>query len=136
MPADVEGFSAGDLLTAIEGVPTPDLDTFAAVAYHTRDRQRVDIQLTRGNRQLSLPLSALQGVLGTANGETAPMIPPGQLPPHGYLGPCTTCHHIGSSGNLAVDLGDALTKGAPPIRAGQQPPHRRRGACPACHVIR
>lgn len=136
MPADVEGFRAGDLITGIDGVPTPDLDTFVEVAYTVRDRTKANLQVVRKGQQLNVTLAALQRELGTANGETAPMIPAGSRPPHGYLGACTSCHRIGGAGEAAVDLGDTLTNKAPPIQAGQQRPHRDRGACSACHVIR
>jgi hypothetical protein len=136
MPADVEGFRAGDLITAIDGLSTPDLDTFVEVAYTVRDRTKVDLQVLREGQRLNVTLAALRRELGTANGETAPMIPTGSRPPHNYLGACTSCHRIGGAGEAAVDLGDTLTKKAPPIQAGQQRPHRDRGACSACHVIR
>jgi hypothetical protein len=136
MPADVLGFQAADLITAVDDVPTPDLESFVSAAFRVRDRQQVKVDLLRkGNRQ-SMTLACIQGILGTANGETAPMIKPGSRSPHGYMGPCTNCHHIGSTGHMAVDLGDTLTKQAPPIRAGQRPPHQNRGRCSACHTIR
>ncbi len=136
MPADVEGFLAGDLITAIDQVPTPDLEAFATAANRVRDRQLVKIQLLRKGQPRGMILSPLQGLLGNASGETAPMIRSGSRAPHGYMGPCTKCHHIGSGRNLQVDLGDTLTKTAPPIRAGQASPHQYRGRCSACHTIR
>jgi hypothetical protein len=137
MPADVLGFRSGDLITAVGGAPTPDLEAFVDAAYRVRERRSVKLQLRRkGGTRHTLTLAAARRELGTANGETAPMIPAGARPPHGYLGPCTDCHRIGASVGLAVDLGDQLTKKAPPIRAGQAPPHRNRGKCSACHTIR
>lgn len=136
MPADMQGFLAGDMVTAVEGVPTPSLEAFVDAAHTVRQRRRVKIDLLRkGGTRHTLVLAALTGDLGTANGETAPMIPAGSRPPHGYLGPCTSCHHIGNTGVGAVDLGDPLTKQAPAIRAGQTRPHRDRGQCTACHTI-
>ncbi len=134
-PADMEGFLAGDVITEVGQVPTPTLESFLKAADRVRDRRRTEVQLLRKNKPHSLVLTALQKRLGTANGETAPMIRPGSRPPHGYMGACTNCHHIGTTGQLAVDNGDLLTRAAPPIRAGQTPPHRDRGACTACHTM-
>ncbi|MFC1596773.1 magnetochrome domain-containing protein [Planctomycetota bacterium] len=134
-PADMEGFLAGDVITEVGQVPTPTLESFIKAADRVRDRRRTEIQVLRKNEPHSLVLTALQKRLGTANGETAPMIRPGSRPPHGYMGACTNCHHIGTTGQLAVDNGDLLTRAAPPIRAGQMPPHRDRGACTACHTM-
>ncbi len=134
-PADLQGFLAGDLITSVGQIPTPDLESFLQAADRVRGRRRTEVQLLRKNKLHSLVLTALQMRLGTANGETAPMIRPGSRPPHGYKGACTNCHHIGATGQLALDNGDLLTRVAPPIRAGQTPPHRDRGACTACHTI-
>jgi hypothetical protein len=133
MPADSQGFAAGDVITAVGDVATPDLESFVAAADRVRDNQQVEILLTRKGQQKKLVLYAER--LGTANGETAPMIPPGARQPHAYLGPCTSCHRIGTKGSLPVDLGDVLSKKAPAIRAGQQRPHEDRGTCSACHTI-
>jgi hypothetical protein len=135
MPADVEGFLAGDLVTGIDGIPTPDLESFVSVAAQFKEQKQIAIEVLRKGGAQTLVLSAFQGPLGTANGETAPMILPGARPPHGYLGPCTNCHHIGGTPELPVDLGDPLTTSAPPIRAGQPRPHRDRGRCSTCHKI-
>ncbi len=134
-PADLEGFRAGDLITSVGQVPTPTLESFLQAADRVRGRRRTEVQVLRKSKLHSLVLTALQERLGTANGETAPMIKPGSRPPHGYMGACTNCHRIGTTGQLAVDNGDLLTRAAPPIRAGQTPPHRDRGACTACHTI-
>ncbi|MHC4176044.1 MAG: magnetochrome domain-containing protein [Planctomycetota bacterium] len=133
-PADMGGFQAGDLITSVGQVPTPTLESFIEAADRVRDRRRTEVRLLRKGKLHSLVLTGLQQRLGTANGETAPMIKPGSRPPHGYLGACTNCHHIGTTGQLAVDQGDLLTRAAPPIRAGQTPPHRNRGECTACHT--
>lgn len=136
MPADVLGFQAGDLITAIGGVPTPDLDSFIAASEKIRELRQIDVQVTRNNQSMTLNLRSAGARLGTANGETAPMIPAGSIAPHGYRGACTNCHHIGTNGNLAVDPGDLLTLTAPPILASQRtPPHRDRGKCSTCHKI-
>jgi len=131
----MEGFWAGDLITSVGQVPTPTLESFIEAADRVRDRRRAEVQILRKNKPHGLVLTALRERLGTANGETAPMIKPGSRPPHGYKGACTNCHRIGTTGELAVDQGDLLTRAAPPIRAGQTPPHRDRGTCTACHTI-
>lgn len=133
-PADLCGFQAGDLVTAVGQVATPDLASFVAATARVRDRSRAEVQILRGGVPALLVLRA-QGRLGTAQAETAPMIPPGSVAPHRYQGPCTGCHHIGTVGQLPVDAGDLITKTAPPIRVGQRPPHRDRGVCTACHRI-
>jgi hypothetical protein len=134
-PADMQGFRAGDLITSVGQVPTPNLEDFIQATARVRQRRRAEIQFIREGKENSLVLTGYQERLGIANGETAPMIKPGSRPPHGYMGACTNCHRIGSSGQLAVDQGDLLSKAAPAIRAGQAPPHRNRGTCTACHTI-
>ena len=135
MPADVEGFRAGDLITSVGQVPTPSLDAFIQAAHRVRERRRAEIELSRKGATRRMVLTAVNGKLGTANGETAPMIRPGARAPHGYQGACTNCHHIGTTGQLPADPGDLLVRVAPPIRTGQTPPHRDRGSCTACHQI-
>jgi len=134
MPADVQGFGAGDLITAVGGRPTPSLEEFIDAADRVRDESSVVIDVMRKGEPKKIVLSARR--LGTASGETAPMIPAGARAPHGYQGPCTNCHRIGTGGSLAVDLGDVLSKSAPPIYWGQPRPHQDRGPCTACHTIR
>lgn len=134
MPADVQGFGAGDLITAVGGRATPDLESFVDAADRVRDESNVVIDVVRKGEPKKIVLSARR--LGTASGETAPMIPAGARAPHGYQGPCTNCHRIGTGGSLAVDLGDVLSKSAPPIYWGQPRPHQDRGPCTACHTIR
>mgnify|MGYP001558939409 CR=1 FL=1 len=135
LPADSQGFVAGDLITMVSGAYTTDLESFIQATGAVRDLQEVEVRLLRKGNPIRLWLSALGTRLGTANGEAAPMIPPGSRPPHGYLGACTNCHRIGTLGEGAVDLGDNLTKSAPPIQASQPSPHRDRGPCASCHVI-
>jgi hypothetical protein len=134
-PADMQGFQAGDLITSVGEVPTPTLEDFIQATARVRDRRRTEIELLRQNKVYSIVLSAMQERLGTANGETAQTIKAGSRSPHGYLGACTNCHHIGSTGQLAVDQGDLLSRAAPSIRAGQLMPHRDRGECATCHKI-
>lgn len=134
-PADMQGFQAGDLITSVGQVPTSTLESFLKAADRVRNRRRTEIRLMRNGQLHSLVLTSIQDRLGTANGETAPMIKPGSRSPHEYKGPCTQCHRIGTKGQLSMDQGDLLTRKAPPIRAGQAQPHRDRGECTACHKI-
>jgi hypothetical protein len=134
-PADLAGFEAGDLITAVGAIATPSLDAFIDATKSVRDRKRSDVLINRQGRELSLVVSGFQGRLGVANGETAPMIKPGSRAPHAYKGPCTSCHRIGTKGQLAFDQGDLLAQTAPSIHMGQTPPHRDRGVCAECHRI-
>jgi hypothetical protein len=136
MPADVQGFKAGDLVTSVDGAATPTLERFVAAVEKVRERRRATVSVVRDGRLQQIALNALGPRLGNANGETAPMIRSGARSPHGALGACTSCHRIGSGNNLAADLGDPLVKTAPAIRAGQIRPHGDRGRCSACHTVR
>jgi hypothetical protein len=135
LPADLQGFVAGDLVTHVNGVPTPDLTSFVGATDLVREWPHVRVDLLRNGEAGALWLVALKERLGTANGETASMIPPGARMPHPYRGPCTNCHRIGTTGTLAIDQGDMAVSAAPAIRADAVRPHRDRGPCRACHQI-
>ncbi len=135
LPADLQGFSAGDLITDVGGVPTENLLAFIRAADRVRDQKQVEVTALRGGNVKRLVLTALFDRLGTANGETPTMIPSGARSPHAYQGPCTSCHRIGTTGSLATDQGDPTPGAAPPIRANSIPPHRDRGPCSTCHQI-
>lgn len=135
LPADLQGFAAGDLITAVDSVATPNLLAFLRAADRVRDQRQVDVEVWRREGARHLVLTALLDRLGTANGETPTMIPPGARSPHQYQGPCTSCHRIGTNGTLATDQGDPRTNGPPPVRASSVAPHRDRGACSTCHQI-
>lgn len=135
LPADLQGFQAGDLVTAVGQVPTPDLMSFVEAADRVRDRRRAEVEILRKKAPQVLVLTALLKRLGTANGETPSMIVPSARMPHSYRGACTSCHRIGTTAQLAQDQGDTLTKTAPPIRANASPPHRDRGPCSTCHQV-
>jgi hypothetical protein len=134
-PADACGFLGADIVTAIDGVPTPTLDSFIAASARVHDQRKVTLTVIRKGQTFPLTLWALQQQLGNANGETAPMIPSGSVSPHAYQGACTGCHRIGTKGQLPVDQGDLLAKKAPTIQAGRMAPHRDRGNCVTCHQI-
>jgi hypothetical protein len=135
LPADLQGFQAGDLIMRVGAVETPDLLSFIRATEQLRDLKQADVVVLRAGVFRSLVLAALLDRLGTANGETPPMIQPGSAPPHRYEGPCLNCHRIGTGGQLAIDQGDLAFKTAPPIRAGSACPHRDRGTCTSCHQL-
>lgn len=135
LPADLQGFAAGDVITAVGETPTPDLLAFIQASEIVRDTKQAALTVIRKGQTLTLMLNALLERLGDANGETPSMIPPGARMPHPYRGACTNCHRIGTTGSLAVDQGDPIVKTAPPIAAGASRPHEDRGACTACHQI-
>lgn len=135
LPADLQGFQAGDLVTHVGQLPTPDLTSFIRATEMLRDRSTAQLDLLRDKKPASALLTALVNRLGNANGETPSMIPPGARMPHEFRGPCTNCHRIGTTGTLAVDQGDMMTTAAPTIRVGDRRPHRDRGPCLACHTV-
>ncbi len=135
LPADLQGFQAGDVVTAVDGVPTPDLVSFIAATDRVRDAKRATVDFVRAGVPRRMEITALADRLGTANGETPPMIPPGAQRPHIYMGPCVNCHRIGTTGNLAIDQGDNPRMQPGPVRADGPVPHRDRGPCATCHPI-
>jgi hypothetical protein len=135
LPADLQGFQAGDLITNVAQVPTPHLVAFIRATEQIRDEQQTRVDLVRAGEAQTLMLTALLTRLGTANGDSPPMIPPGARMPHPYRGPCTNCHRIGMTGTLAADQGDTIIKTAPIIRVGARRPHEDRGPCSTCHQI-
>ncbi len=135
LPADLQGFQAGDVVTAVDGIPTPDLLSFIRATDRIRDSKRVTIEFVRAGVVRRMEITALFDRLGTANGETPPMIPPGAQRPHVYMGPCVNCHRIGMTGNLAIDQGDNPKNQPGPVRVDGPVPHRDRGPCAACHPI-
>jgi hypothetical protein len=134
-PADACLFQGGDIILSVNRVATPDLLAFIAASARVRDESHVEVSVMRKGQVFPLVLWGLQGRLGTANGETAPMIPAGSVSPHAYQGKCTGCHRIGTVGTLPMDQGDLLSRAAPPIRAGQIRLHRDRGPCTTCHAV-
>jgi len=135
LPADIQGFQAGDLVMRVGQVETPDLMSFIRATEQVRDLKQADVVVLRAGTFKGLVLTALMDRLGTANGETPPMIQPGSAPPHRYEGPCMNCHRIGTTGQLAIDQGDIAFKTAPPVRVGSACPHRNRGTCSSCHQL-
>ncbi|RLB51534.1 MAG: hypothetical protein DRJ42_16655 [Deltaproteobacteria bacterium] len=137
LPADLQGFQAGDVVTGIDGMPTPDLLSFIRASDQARSAPSAVVQVTRGGQPGTVQLVALLNRMGTANGETPSMIPANARMPHAYRGPCVNCHRIGTTGSLRVDQGDPMPNvtAAPMIRAGARRPHVDRGPCETCHTI-
>jgi hypothetical protein len=135
LPADLQGFQGGDLVTHVNQVPTPDLTSFIDSTERVRDQPQAELSILRNGKPERLQLKGLKERLGTANGETASMIRPGARMPHPYRGPCTNCHRIGTTGTIPVDQGDMMTTAIPIIRSDAVRPHRDRGPCRACHQI-
>lgn len=137
LPADLQGFAAGDVITNVNGLPTPDLMSFIRASDRARAASSASLGVIRNGRTGTLSLTALLGRMGTANGETPSMIPPNARMPHAYRGPCVGCHRIGTTGTLMVDQGDPMPDRTtvPVIRAGNRRPHVDRGPCGTCHAI-
>ncbi|MBF0144363.1 MAG: magnetochrome domain-containing protein [Magnetococcales bacterium] len=131
--AAAAGLLAGDVIVAVNGRPVKTLEEFLAESRRVQLEKRASIMVFRAGR---LQTYLLQGKnnLGYAQVETAPMILPGEIMPHPYRGPCTSCHAIGSTGHIVPDP-DGIVLPPPPIRAGVACPHQDRGPCQACHVI-
>jgi hypothetical protein len=135
LPADLQGFIAGDVVIAVDRIPTPNLTRFIQATDSVRDRRSAELSVFRQGSVRELVLTALLDRLGTANGETPGMIPASARSPHPYQGACTSCHRVGSNGALAADQGDTIFRSAPAISVTATAPHRDRGTCSACHQV-
>jgi len=129
-----QGLLAGDIVVSVAGQNTEDLYQFLEASKKVKSSEKVAITVFRQGRHLNIPIKS-DSELGFAQMEAAPMIRPTDLAPHRYYGPCTNCHTIGNTGQLAVDLGDTIRRSLSPIRSGTPAPHRDRGACANCHKI-
>jgi len=135
LPADLQGFQAGDLVTHVGQAPTPDLLRFIEATARLRDQPQAGMIIVRDGIYQAGTLVALMGRMGTANGETPSMIPPSARMPHPHRGACTNCHRIGTTGTLPVDQGDLIAQDPPAIRIGDSRPHQDRGPCTTCHQV-
>ncbi|MEW5946433.1 MAG: trypsin-like peptidase domain-containing protein [bacterium] len=129
------GIIAGDMVQRIGRDPVTDLKSFYEATKKVVSRREVTVRISRKGHPLIIEIEQRDPV-GVAQMEAAPMIRPGSAPPHRYKGPCTNCHTIGNTGQLAVDQGDIISRTAPPIARGARPPHKNRGECALCHQIR
>lgn len=132
------GLLAGDVITAINGTRLIDLKSFKIATRQVAQANQAEVIIYRrgGYRRINV---STPDQLGIAQVEGAPMILATDRAPHGYYGPCNTCHSIapGSTNlnQMASDMGDVLTTTAPNIKKGTPSPHGNRGACSKCHVL-
>lgn len=129
-----QGLLAGDIVVSIAGGNTEDLYQFLKASKKVKSSKKAVITVFREGRYLNIPIKS-NSELGFAQMEAAPMIRPTDISPHRYYGPCTNCHTIGNTGQLAIDLGDTIRRPLPAIRSGTPAPHRDRGTCAKCHKI-
>jgi len=129
------GVLAGDMILAVDGVSTPDLQAFTEATRRVQNRKKAALLISRKGQLVKLTIES-QRTLGFSQNETAQPIPPGAISPHRNRNkPCTACHVImESGGQLPIDAGDILPS-PPPITKGAVSPHGRRGTCKSCHVI-
>ncbi len=134
MEAQDAGVQAGDVVVSVGGMNTFTLKQFRAATRIVRNNKAAQVVIYRKGNYTTLTISSIW-LLGVAQVETAQMIPKGAVAPHRYRGACTSCHTIGTTGQLAKDGGDLLNINAPPIKRGAKAPHRYRGNCKTCHTI-
>lgn len=92
------GLAAGDIITAVEGRPTPDLSSLVRAADAVRGQPRATLQVLRRGAPLTFQLEGSAAGLGPAQGRTAPAIAAGSTPPHAPRGACAGCHTIQGGG--------------------------------------
>ncbi len=132
------GLLAGDVITAINGIHLSDLKTFKDATRKVALANQAEVTIYRRGGFKKINIST-PDELGLAQVEGAPMILATERAPHGYYGPCDTCHSIAPGtanlNQMARDMGDVLATNAPNIKKGTPPPHRPRGVCSKCHVL-
>jgi len=137
LEAAESGILAGDMVHAINGRATPDLEEFFHATIQAQGLGQATIEVGRRGPTMSFGLTARNtSKLGFAQMEAAQPIKPGSISPHRSRGKaCTKCHIImKTGGQLPTDGGDILPT-PPPIRPNATPLHENRGACYACHAI-
>ena len=132
------GLLAGDVITAINGTAINDLKSFKNATRQVAQAHQAEVTIYRRGGYKNITVTTPDD-LGLAQVEGAPMILATDRAPHGYYGPCDTCHAIAPGGTnlnqMARDMGDVLSKTAPNIKKGTPPPHGNRGTCSKCHVL-
>ena len=132
------GLLAGDVITAINGAGINDLKSFKNATRQVAQAHQAEVTIYRRGGYKKITVTTPDD-LGLAQVEGAPMILATDRAPHGYYGPCDTCHAIAPGGTnlnqMAKDMGDILSKTAPNIKKGTPPPHGNRGTCSKCHVL-
>ncbi len=132
------GIIAGDVISAINEIETPDLYAFKAATRPIAMSKQATVTVYRVGSYKKIAVRGFEE-LGLAQMEAAPMINATDPSPHGYYGPCFRCHAISktvkNTGQLAKDGGDVLAVKAPPIKWGAKPIHGNRGTCTNCHKL-
>jgi len=132
------GILAGDVISAINELETPDLYAFKAATRPIAMSKQATVTVYRVGSYKKIVVQGAEE-LGLAQMEAAPMINATDPSPHGYYGPCERCHAISktvkNTGQLAKDGGDVLAVKPPPIKWGAKPIHGNRGPCTNCHKI-
>lgn len=132
------GLLAGDVITAINNIETPDLYAFKAATRQVAMLKQATVTVYRAGAYKKIAVAGVEE-LGLAQMEAAPMINATDPSPHPYYGPCDKCHAISktvkNTGQLAKDGGDTLITQAPAIKWGAKATHRDRGKCTNCHRI-
>lgn len=132
------GLLAGDVITAVNGTQVTDLKSFKNATKQVALATQAQVTVFRRGATRTFAITS-PDELGFAQIEGAPMILATDRAPHGYYGPCDSCHAIAPAGinlnQMAKDLGDILTTTAPNIKKGTPAPHGNRGACSKCHVL-
>ncbi|OSM08630.1 putative Magnetosome protein MamP [Magnetofaba australis IT-1] len=131
--AALSGLQAGDVIVGVNGRAVDNLKAFQEESRRLQMREQINLTAYRKGRLYTFTLSADKNV-GLAQVETAPMIQAGDIMPHPYRGPCTSCHAISPNKGTMPDP-DLIILPPGPIRQGAQRPHRDRGPCAACHAI-
>jgi hypothetical protein len=132
------GLLAGDVITAVNGNHVTDLKSFKNATKLVALANQAQVTIFRRGATRNVIINS-PDELGFAQIEGAPMILATDRAPHGYYGPCDTCHTIAPGrtniNQMAKDLGDILATTAPNIKKGTPAPHGNRGACSKCHVL-
>ena len=132
------GLLAGDVITAVNGNHVTDLKSFKNATKQVALANQAQVTIFRRGASKNVIINS-PDELGFAQIEGAPMILATDRAPHGYYGPCDTCHTIAPGrtniNQMAKDLGDILATTAPNIKKGTPAPHGNRGACSKCHVL-
>lgn len=129
------GLMAGDVLVAVDSRPVRTLEDLLRESKRVQTREKVVLTAYRKEEWQTFTLSVAKGDnLGFVQVEAAPMIVAGDIRPHPYRGPCTTCHAIGTAAQMMPDP-DLIILPPPPIRADARMPHQDRGPCRVCHPI-
>lgn len=130
------GLIAKDVIKSLNGIAIKNIEDFYIATKRLKNQNNVSISVLRGPDRRSVTFDLIAAdELGFAQLESAPMILPGDIPPHRYRGPCTDCHGIGVTGQLNPDP-DNITLSPPPISKKTASPHRQRGKCKSCHLVR